>query len=161
MKIRRAEIKDLGRITEIYNDAILNTTATFDIEIKTVDSRREWFDCHNEKLPIYVAEKDEVMGWVSLSKLFNKGAYAATVEISIYVDKKYRNRGVANALMKKIVSHAIENEEIHTVIARITGENKTSIHLHQKFGFEFAGTLKEVGYKFDRYIDVHLYQLLV
>jgi len=161
MEIRRAKIEDLGRITDIYNNAIINTTATFDIETKSVDSRRDWFNSHGEKLPIFVAEADEVMGWVSLSKLFDKGAYAGTVEISIYIDQQYRGKGVGNALMERIVFHAKDNDKIHTVIARITGENKVSVHLHQKFGFEFVGTLKEVGYKFSRYIDVHLYQLLV
>ncbi|TDX51630.1 GNAT family N-acetyltransferase [Orenia marismortui] len=161
MKIRFAKVEDLARITEIYNDAIINSTATFDMEKKTIKSRLEWFKDHDHKLAIFVAENEgNVMGWASLSLLFKKDAYSGTTEISLYVDKEYRGQGIGKALMKRIIEHANTNDQIHTIIARITGENKISIDLHQKFGFEFVGTLKEVGYKFERYVDVHLYQFL-
>lgn len=160
MIIRRAEVKDLKRITEIYNQAVLKTVATFDIEPKTVASRLEWFNNHDDRYPILVAVlHDEVIAWVSLSFWSEKYAYNKTSELSIYVDEKNRGNGIGDKLMNAIIEHAAK-VDCHTIISRIAGGNNTSIYLHQKYGFELIGIMKEAGYKFNRYIDVHMYQLL-
>ena len=160
MFIRKAELMDLKRITEIYNQAVLHTVATFDTEPRTVKSRTDWFNKHNERYPVLVAlDNKEIVAWVSLSLWSDKCAYKDTAEVSIYVDENQRGKGIGNQLMKYIIGHA-KNVDCHTIIARIAGENEASIYLHEKYGFEFIGTMKEVGYKFGRYIDVHMYQLL-
>ncbi|TCT12106.1 phosphinothricin acetyltransferase [Natranaerovirga pectinivora] len=160
MIIRDGKLKDLGRITEIYNQAILKTVATFDIEPKTVQDRKNWFDKYfSDNLPIFVMEVDNVVcGWISLSKLFDKCAYKNTTEISLYVDENFRCQGIGNQLMAHLLKEMRENRKCHTIIARIASENHESIKLHLKHGFKLAGELKEVGYKFDRYIDVQFYQ---
>lgn len=158
--IRKADINDLEKITEIYNQAVLHTTATFDTEVKTVKSRLDWFYKHDDRYPIMVAVEDDlVIGWISLSLWSDKCAYRNTAEVSIYVDENQRGKGIGDTLMHSIIKHA-EEVKCHTIIARIAGQNEVSIYLHEKYGFEFIGTMKEVGYKFDRYIDVHMYQLL-
>lgn len=161
MKIRKAKINDLEAITIIYNYAIANTTATFDTKPKTIKSQEKWFLKHSNKYPIIVAEdKKGVVGWASLSQWSDRCAYANTAEISVYVDKNNQGSGVGNQLIAGIIELAKKNK-LHVIIARIAGENEVSVHLHKKYGFTNAGSLKEVGFKFNRYIDVRLMQLIL
>ena len=95
IQIRAAEINDVPSITEIYNEAVLNTTATFDTEIKTLDNRIEWFNQHGAQHPVLVAiVKGEVAAWASLSRWSDRAAYDTTAEESVYVSKEFRNKGI-------------------------------------------------------------------
>jgi L-amino acid N-acyltransferase YncA len=161
IKIRNAEESDLRDITRIYNYAILNTTTTFDTRPKTVKSQEKWFRHHSEKYPVIVAEdKSGIVGWASLSQWSDRCAYDNTAEISVYVDENKQGKGIGNKLIGRIIRLAKKNK-LHVIIARIAGENEISVHLHKKYGFTYAGSLKEVGFKFNRYIDVHLMQLIL
>jgi L-amino acid N-acyltransferase YncA len=156
--IRRAAIKDLAAITDIYNEAILKTTATFDTNPKTVEEQKPWFESHDSRYPILVAEKDgSVVAWASLSKWSDRCAYSDTAEISVYVKEEHRGKGIGKKLMHKILDQG-QKKGLHTVIARISELNESSIHLHEAFGFEHVGTMKEVGRKFGKLLDVHLMQ---
>lgn len=158
IKIRNAEINDLNEITDIYNWAILNTTATFDTELKTLKEQKAWFENHGEKNPIKVAElNNEIIGWAALSKYSNRCAYSDTAEISLYVKTGHMNQGIGKKLMTNILKSG-KNVGLHVLIARITEGNENSIHLHEKFGFELVGLLKEVGNKFGKRLNVYLMQ---
>ena len=92
-EIRKAVPLDVPAITEIYNEAILTTTATFDIKPKTVASQRNWFKDHGKRNPVLVAVVDgKVVGWVSLSEYSARCAYADTVELSLYIKEEFRNQ---------------------------------------------------------------------
>ncbi|MDI3476863.1 MAG: L-amino acid N-acyltransferase [Thermoanaerobacterium sp.] len=161
MIIRKANINDIERINEIYNQAVLNTTATIDTEPRPLEYHKKWFEMHNDRYAVFVAlEDDVVVGWASLSLWSDKYGYRAVAEDSIYVDEAYKGRGIGDRLIKKIIEHAKENE-FHTIIARISEGNDVSIHLHEKYGFKIVGTLKELGYKFNRYLDIHILQLIL
>ncbi|MBN2076343.1 MAG: N-acetyltransferase [Dehalococcoidales bacterium] len=156
--IRPAMYDDLTAITDIYNEAILTTDATFDTETKTVESQKEWFDSHDSRNPIIVAEnEDTVIGWASLSKWSDRFAYSETAEISVYVKDGYRGQGTGRQLIERIIK-AGEETGLHTIISRITAGNDGSIYLHEKFGFEHIGVMKEVGYKSGKLLDVVLMQ---
>ena len=156
--IRPAKPDDLTAITDIYNEAILTTDATFDTETKTVESQKEWFESHDSRNPILVAESDDlVIGWASLSKWSDRYAYSDTAEISVYVKDGYRGQGTGRQLIEQIIQ-AGEEVGLHTIISRITAGNEESIHLHAEFGFEHIGVMKEVGYKSGRLLDVVLMQ---
>ncbi|MDO9333512.1 MAG: N-acetyltransferase family protein [Dehalococcoidales bacterium] len=156
--IRRASVKDLKAITDIYNEAILTTDATFDTEPKTIAEQKVWFSDHGKKNPILVAVMDgTIYGWASLSKWSTRCAYTDTAEISVYVKQEHRSRGIGKRLMKEIIDKG-EKVGLHTVISRITGGNTVSIHLHEKLGFQHIGVMKEVGKKFDRTLDVCMMQ---
>ena len=163
MEIRKAVQTDLPALLEIYNYEVLNGTATFDLTAQTLEQRQVWFDAHNiENHPLYVAETDGiVVGYVSLSTYREKEAYRSTVELSVYVHHEYRGQGIASQLMAFIIEEARRDESIHTVISVITSGNAASVKLHEKFGFAFGGTLKEVGVKFGRYLDIDNYYLMV
>ena len=156
--LRSARLDDLDAITEIYNEAILKTTATFDTEPKTNEEQKKWFDDHGSKNPILVAEQDGVIvGWVSLSKWSDRCAYSDTAEISLYVQEMYQGRGIGRCLMEEIIKEG-KKARLHTIIARITEGNESSLHLHRSVGFSSIGTMKGVGKKFGKRLDVHLMQ---
>jgi phosphinothricin acetyltransferase len=156
--IRPATLSDLPAITEIYNKAVLTTTATFDTEPKSETNRRVWFDEHDARHPILVAESEGVViGWASLSRWSDRLAYADTAEISLYVKSEYRGLGVGKQLIRQIVE-AGQQAGLHTLIARIADGNEVSIHLHKTVGFELVGVMRQVGRKFGRLLDVHLMQ---
>ncbi len=158
IQIRAAEINDVPSITEIYNEAVLNTTATFDTEIKTLDNRIEWFNQHGAQHPVLVAiVKGEVAAWASLSRWSDRAAYDTTAEESVYVSKEFRNKGIGKQLLKAIVAEGARTEKVN-LIARITTDNESSIHIHRECGFTDVGVLTKVGNKFGRYLDVLMMQ---
>jgi L-amino acid N-acyltransferase len=158
LNIRAAKIDDLNEITEIYNQAILKTVATFDTEVKTIDERKKWFKDHGQKNPLIVAEEEnDILGWAALSKYSTRCAYSDTAEISLYVKEEFQDRGIGKRLMEKIIQEG-KKAGLHVIIARITDGNKKSIHLHKLVGFENVGIMKEVGWKFGKRLDVYLMQ---
>jgi L-amino acid N-acyltransferase YncA len=158
--IRQATLADLGQITEIYNDAIKKTTATFDTEPKTLEQQESWFAGHDAGHPVLVAEEDGlILAWASLSQWSDRCAYGATAEISLYVREEHRRKGIGKQLMAAAIQ-AGKEAGLHTVIARIAGSNKISADLCKSYGFQYIGTMREVGKKFDQLLDVHLMQLI-
>ena len=163
MLIRKAEISDLKALLDIYNYEVENGVATFDLQPKTLREREKWFYNHNiENHPLYVAEVDgKVAGYASLSPYREKEAYKSTVELSIYIAFAYRGKGIATSLMEYILEVAKADSRIHTVVSVITSGNEASTRLHEKFGFTFCGTIKEVGMKFGQYLSIDNYSLNV
>ncbi|HUX98146.1 MAG TPA: GNAT family N-acetyltransferase [Candidatus Deferrimicrobium sp.] len=159
-EIRPAWEADLEAITEIYNQAVLRTTATMDIAPKSVDDQKKWFDKHNEKVPILVAMHNEVViGWASLSEYSPRGGYANTAEISIYIHENYHQKGYGKKILQEILKIG-RDSGFHSIIARISADSQISLHLFETLGFQYVGTLKEVGRKFDRFLDVVIMQLI-
>lgn len=163
LTIRPAERKDLDALTEIYNYEVLNTTVTFELEPYTPQGRLPWLCAHNTgNHPLLVAELDgRVCGYASLSTYRPYAAYREAVELSVYVARDARRRGIGKALMEAILSQARERNDIHTVISVITADNETSIRLHESFGFTHCGRMREMGVKFGRRLDIVNMQLMV
>lgn len=161
MLIRPATPADLPAITEIYNDAVLTTTATFDVEPKTEAEELRWFEGHGTDYPVLVAETEGVVrGWASLSRFAERVAYSITAETSVYIGAAYRRQGIGKALLGAIIDEA-RRLGFHSLVARIADGSEASIRLHEGFGFEVVGELKEVGRKFDRLLDVYLLQRIL
>jgi L-amino acid N-acyltransferase YncA len=160
MTIRPATRTDLEQITEIYNDAINKTTATFDTAPKTREEQESWFSSHDDRHPVLVAAQDGLItAWASLSRWSDRCAYSDTAEISVYVREEHRRKGIGKQLMSSII-HEGKKAGLHTLIARIAGSNKVSVDLCRSLGFQYIGTMKEAGKKFDMLLDVHLMQLI-
>ncbi len=161
VSIRNALLSDLESLTQIYNEAIVTTTATFDTEPKSVAERMQWFQEHDERHPVLVAELDGlVVGWASLSRWSGRPAYDDTAETSFYVKSGFRGRGIGRKLKGAIIEEA-RRLRFHTLIARVAGESEVSVHLNESFGFVHIGTMKEVGKKFGRLLDVHILQKML
>jgi L-amino acid N-acyltransferase YncA len=160
LTIRRASAADLPQITEIYNEAIQKTTATFDIQPKTPEQQQSWFSKHDDRHPVMVADDDGLIAaWASLSHWSDRSTYSDTAEISVYVREEHRRKGIGKQLMAVIIQEG-KTAGLHTVIARIAGSNKVSADLCKSFGFQYIGTMREVGKKFGNLLDVHLMQLI-
>jgi len=160
IQIRPATASDQPAIMEIYNDAVLHTTATFDTEPRTVEKQAEWFAKHKKNHPVMVAEQEgRVIGWASLSPWSDRCAYDTTVEVSVYVQADSRGKGIGKRLLEMIT---LEGRKVnnHTVLSRITQGNEVSIHLHELLGYQHVGVMKEVGFKFGRFLDVHVMQYI-
>jgi L-amino acid N-acyltransferase YncA len=161
VEIRRAQPADLGAITEIYNEAILMTTATFDTEPKSAADQSEWFRSHDERHPILVAvQNGKVVGWASLSKWSDRHAYDDAAETSFYVESEFRGQGIGRKLKDGIIEEA-RRLHFHTLIARVAEGNPESLHLNESAGFVRVGTLKEIGRKFGKLLDVHILQKIL
>ena len=158
LAIRPATENDIPDILEIYNDAILNTTATFDTELKTQDEMQKWFRGHGPNHPVIVAiVKEQIAGWASLSRWSDKKAYDTTAECSFYVRKEMRQQGIGKRLLEMITLEG-EKAGIYCILSRITEGNEASIHLHDAFGYRNIGIMKKAGKKFGKFLDVHLMQ---
>ena len=161
VQIRKAKENDLEGINEVYNEAVLTTTATFDTEPKTLAERQEWFKSHGERHPVLVADVDgRVVGWSSLTEYSPRRAYDHTAETSVYVKSEFRGQGIGRKLQEAIIAEA-RQLKFHTLIARVTAESSESIRLHETCGFARAGELKEVGSKFGRILDVFILQMML
>jgi L-amino acid N-acyltransferase YncA len=160
--IRRATRDDLVAITDIYNDAVAKTTATFDTEPKSLVERGAWLSNHGARHPVFVAETapGKVDGWASLGAWSDRKAYDDTAEVSIYVRAETRGQGLGRALLAALLAHA-RKHGFHTLIARIADANEVSLRLHESQGFVKIGVMREVGRKFGRLLDVHLYQVIL
>lgn len=161
VKIRRATPADAAGVAEVYNEAILTTTATFDTETKSVEDRAQWIQSHSERHPILVAEVNGIVaGWASLTRWSERKAYDDTAETSFYVLSKFRGQGIGSLLKKAIVAEA-ERLRFHTLIARVAQGSDESMHLNLKEGFVLVGTLRQVGRKFGKLLDVHILQKML
>ena len=147
MIIRTATSKDFTEILRIYNQAVDEKFATADTEHVTLESRKEWFEHHTpETYPIYVAEEDgQVIGWCSLSPHRpGRKALRTVAEISYYIHKDHRRKGVASSLITYTIEKAKEMG-FKNLISILLDANKTSIYILEKFGFEKWGHLPEVA----------------
>lgn len=159
--VREATEADVPTILNIYNHYIVNTVATFDIEPQTLDEKLRWF--HETRPPhcIFVAEDgDEVVGFSCLRPFRTKAAYRMTAENSVYVHHEHWGRGIGTLLMGRLVEAGRENG-FHSIIAGISLPNAASVKLHEGAGFVLVGVEREVGYKFERWVDVAWMQLML
>ncbi len=158
-RIRPAERKDLQRLNEIYNWAVLHTAATFDLEERTVEQNEQWFVSHQPSFyPLYVVETNKnVLGWGSLSPFHPREAYRLTGEFSIYLAPEYHGKGVGNLLLQHLCQCA-QMLGYHSLIGLITATNLASLGLAKKHGFLQVGCFHEVGRKFEQWLDVIVVQ---
>ena len=162
MTIRNAESRDLSIILEIMNEAIENTTAIYDYYPRNIKFVETWFaKKQSDSLPVIVCEiNNQAVAYGTYGSFRAWTAYKFSVEHSIYVHKDYQGRGIGKLLLAALISAAKEGG-YHTMIAGIDASNEKSCAFHSQFGFEEAGRIKEVGYKFDRWLDLVFMQLIL
>ena len=162
MIIRDADDKDIRQIAEIYNYYIATSHATFELDPITVSEMRSRVAvCSDRGYPFLVADREgEICGYAYASKFKSRPAYKDTAEVSVYIRNGEGGKGIAAGLYKHLISR-LESTGLHTVIAGISLPNEPSVRLHEKFGFWKVAHLHEVGRKFDRWIDVGYWQLIL
>ena len=152
-----------GPILEIFNDAIVHTTALYDYKPRTPDSMVEWFSAKAAgRFPVIgaVDENGRLLGFASYGKFRNWPANKYAVEHSVYVHKDHRGAGAGRALLQRLIT-AARKQQYHVMVGGIDVCNAGSIALHEKMGFSYAGTIKEVAFKFGRWLDLAFYQLVL
>lgn len=161
MKIRRVVPEDAEALAAILNHYIEKTTSTFYTEPLTVESRRVWIEARTELHPGFVLEIDHtVVGVCGLMEFKPRQAYRRTVENMVYLRDGLQGRGYGTTLMHMLIDEA-KRLGHHAIIACICGEQTPSIRAHEKVGFKKVGQLQQVGYKFDRWLDVVYMELLL
>ncbi len=160
IQLRDATVEDLPGIMDIYNDAVLNTTAIWNEIVVDLDNRKEWFKARKDRgFPVIVAVMDgQVTGYASYGDWRAFDGYRHTREHSIYVHKNARGLGLGKQLMQALIDHARSND-VHVLIGAIESENMASIRLHEAMGFRIAGRFSEVGTKFGRWLDLTCMEL--
>lgn len=160
INIQKATLSDVNSILEIVNDAIAKTTAIYDYDLRTCEEQMEWFLLKEKNnFPVFVAElNNDIVGFGTYDSFRSKVGYRFTVEHSVYVKEGFAGKGIGKLLLEKLISTA-KSENYHVMIGVIDASNENSIRFHEKFGFESIGILKEVGFKFNRWLDANLMQL--
>ena len=164
MKIVNCQYDYHGKaILNILNEAIANSTALYDYEPRTLTAIQKWFK-HKQKhkYPIIGIENNNnaLMGFATYGAFRSWAAYKYSVEHSVYVDLPFRGKGIGKRLLTELIQLA-KQQNYHTLIGGIDAENKISIRLHQSLGFNYCGTIKQAGFKFDRWLDLEFYQLIL
>lgn len=161
MHLRLADLGDAEAIRSIYNLEVTTSTVTFDLVPRTLAAQRAWLQARSGVHAVVVAEDDDaVVGFASLSPYRDRPAYKTTVEDSVYVHRAHQGGGVGKALLGELVRVATVHG-FHCVMARVVGGHEASIALHRAHGFDIVGTEREVGRKFNRWLDVVLMQKLL
>jgi L-amino acid N-acyltransferase YncA len=153
----------LEGIQAIFNDAIVNSTALYDYVPRSTEVMEAWFEGKERaKLPILgvLSDSGELMGFGSYGPFRPHAAYKYSVEHSIYVDGRFRGLGLGKAILQRLIEQA-QQQDYHMMIGVIDAQNATSIALHEKLGFTACGHIREAGYKFGRWLDLALYQLVL
>jgi L-amino acid N-acyltransferase YncA len=147
MKIRDAREADLPAIIRIYNAAIVTRISTAQLETLTLETRRDWLKDHSpDRHPFWVLEiGGEVAGWLTLKSFLPRGAYRDTAEVSVYVDDKFRRRGVGRALLAEAISRA-PSLEIDAMVGLIFAHNEPSLRLFEELGFAKWGLLPGIAH---------------
>jgi L-amino acid N-acyltransferase YncA len=158
--IRPATGDDAEEMAAIYNDAVLRSTATFDLETETPQARRAWLRSPAMRAALVAVSGHRVVGWTSLVRWSDRGAYRDTAEASVYVSSSARRTGIGLALGYAQLD-AARRLGVHALIAQICSENAGGLALAKRLGFERVGLLREVGFKFGRWLDVVVCQRLL
>ena len=150
-------------ILAILNEAIINSTALYDYTPRTIDSMERWFAAkQHANFPVIgaVDSGGELLGFASYGVFRAYAANKYTVEHSLYVAAAHRGKGIGRQLLAGIVDKA-QRQDFHLLVGCIDSTNAASIKLHKALGFEYAGTIKEIGFKFGRWLDLDFYQRIL
>ena len=161
VRIRVATEPDAEAIRRIYNHEVQHSTATFDLVPRSREEQRSWLASRSGAFSVLVAEwEGEVVGFASVSPYKERAAYRTTVEDSVYVRGDRQGLGIGRALLMAVLD-AAEASGFHAVMARIEAGGVASRALHEACGFRLVGIEREVGRKFNRWLDLALMQCLL
>jgi L-amino acid N-acyltransferase len=159
--VRIATLDDAAAIMAIYNVEVEQHLSTFDLVPRTLDEQRSWLAQRSGAFSAVVAELDgEVVGFAALSPYKERAAYRTTVEDSVYVSRAHPRLGTGRGLLEHIIGLA-RDSGFHSIVARIETGGTASRGLHEACGFELVGIEREVGRKFNRWLDVAVMQLML
>jgi L-amino acid N-acyltransferase len=161
LQIRLASVSDLPTVNEIYNHFVRTSTATFQIEPESLPTRQSWFRSRSDREPVTVlVVGDEILAWAALSLHKSRAGYRQTAETSVYVRHDCHRCGYGRAMLADLIEGA-RALGYHALLAGCCAEATSSIALHEALGFRRVAHFREVGRKFERWLDVIYLQLLL
>lgn len=162
IKIRTATTGDLPHILYIINHTITTSTSDYRYDTINITDLYCWYDERTKNHdPVFVATIDDlVVGYATYCQFRERIGFQYSVEHSIYCHHDYQGKGIGRLLMNELIAYA-KDQKIHTMVACIDSDNANSIAFHEKQGFLNVGQMKEVGYKFGRYLDMTFMQLML
>lgn len=152
-----------GAILDILNDAIANSTALYDYRPRPLTAMAGWFDAKaTGKFPVIgaVDERGTLLGFGTYGTFRAWPAYKYSVEHSVYVHREHRGGGLGTELLRALIAAARE-QDYHVMVGGIDADNRVSVRLHEKLGFSHAGTIRQAGFKFGRWLDLAFYELVL
>ncbi|MEL0652166.1 N-acetyltransferase family protein [Algibacter sp. TI.3.09] len=159
--IRKATLADTSALLEIYNYYVIHTTVTFDEVALSLNAFTEKLELILKDYPCIVFEdNNEILGFAYGSKFRPKPAYNYTVESTVYVKNGAHGKQIGSKLYTELLAQ-LKQRNFKSVLGVLTIPNPASVKLHEKFGFTQVAHLKEVGFKFDTWLDVGIFQLKI
>lgn len=154
MQIREASLQDLESIMNIYNEGIEDRVATLETETKDLAYMEGWFHNHSERYKVLVAEEDEeVVGWASLNPYNNRCAYTGVADLSVYIARSSRGKGIGGKLLTAIDEAAHVNG-FHKIVLFTFPFNESGQKLYQKQGYRQVGIFQNQGVLEGKFVDV-------
>lgn len=154
--IRQFIDEDISALSKIYNYYIEHTNITFELKPLSDSEFLERIHKIMRDYPFFVYEENEhILGYAYFDHFNTREAYDYTVDVSIYLDHENKSQGIGSKLMEELINYA--NLHYYKLVSLITDDNEISKTFHEKYGFEYIGCLKEVGYKFHKWHDVSFY----
>jgi L-amino acid N-acyltransferase len=162
MLIRPATESDLPAILAIYNQIVATSTATYNDQPATLEDRLTWFRSRMKSgYPVLVATvEDQIAGFASFGDFRSWPGYRFSVEHTVHLDAAHRGHGIGKQLLQTLIPIAQELGK-HAMVGAVDAENPISIRLHESLGFERVAHFKEIGYKFDRWLDLIFFEKIL
>jgi phosphinothricin acetyltransferase len=156
LAVRRATISDLEAIRRIYNEGIEDRVATLDREPKSLDEIAQWWSMHDGRYAVLVAidsDVEQVVGWASLNPFSQRCAHADIADLSVYVARRYRGKGIGYLLLTALARQA-KTDGFHKIVLHALDSNENGKRLYRKSGFSEVGVFREHGMLDGRFVDV-------
>jgi phosphinothricin acetyltransferase len=163
MKIINCSTEYSQQILDIFNEAILNSTALYDYSPRPIESMVNWFNIKKTKnFPVIglIDDQGRLLGFGSYGTFRAWPAYKYSIEHSLYIQKDHRGQGLGKILLSELIKIA-QDQNYHCLIGGIDSSNESSVKLHKQAGFEFCGRIKQAGFKFSKWLDLDFYQLIL
>jgi L-amino acid N-acyltransferase len=163
MRIIACDRSRSGAVLAILNEAIENSTALYDYRARTPAMMDAWYDAKEKaRYPVIgvIDDAEELLGFGSYGPFRAWPAYKYSVEHSLYVERAHRGQGIGRLLLAELIA-AATRQDYHTLIGGIDAQNAASIALHRRLGFEQCGHIRHAGFKFNRWLDLQFYQLVL
>jgi len=159
--IREAREEDVPRMTEIYNQGILDRQSTLELDPHPVSQERAWFQSHGPLEPILVAEKDgAVIGYAALSRFSQRRCHDHVKDLRIYIAREWRGKGIGSLLLGNLIEVARERG-VRKIVLSALPSNEAGLKLYKKFGFRTVGVYKEHGFLNGEWVDVVIMEKLL
>jgi phosphinothricin acetyltransferase len=153
VNIRKADEQDLSDILRIYNEGIADRKATLEEDQKTLDYMQNWFTVHQGRYTVLVAEEEKIVGWASLNPYSQRCAYKGVAELSIYIERAHRGKGIGIKLLQQLEKVALEND-FYKIVLFTFPFNESGQGLYKKMKFRQVGIFKKQGILDGKFIDI-------